>query len=398
MTFWITAIVLTLIVAAWLTRALWRPVPPPDLAQESEITIYRDQLAELESDVARGLLSESEAEASRIEVQRRLLRAADTETKASTAGQPMRLVALALVAVLGSATIGIYSYLGAPGLKDLPLKTRLAQSALQMQNRPDQATGEARFGTAPPEAEQNHLELLAQLREILTSGKGNAQGFKLYIQQNLNLGRYKDAYEAQGAYLNLLGGSATAIDFSDLAEYMIFAAGGFVSPEAEEVLIKALEVDPGNPRARYFSGLMALQNGRPDFTFRLWSVLQREGHPESYWMQDINTRLPFAAQQAGMRYEPPLPGPTSEQIENAEQMSPEDRQAMINSMVAGLAERLAEDGGPVQDWMRLIRAYGVQGRVAEADAAWKAAQQAYADDPVSLQLLREAAQDAEVSQ
>ncbi len=398
MTFWISAILLTLVVAAWLTRALWRPSPPQDIAEESELSIYRDQLDELESDVARGLLSDNEAEASRIEVQRRLLRAADTQAKASTAGKPMRLIALALVLILGGATVGLYSYLGAPGLQDLPLKERLANAAIQMQNRPDQATGEERFGTPPPEAEQKHLDLLAQLREILVSGKGNAQGYQLYIQQNLSLGRYKEAYDAQGAYLNLLGDKATAEDYADLSEYMIFAAGGFVSLEAEDVIVKAFDTDPRNPRARYFSGLMALQNGRPDFTFRLWSVLQREGHADSYWMEDINARLPFAAQQAGQRYDPPLPGPTGEQIQDAEQMSPEDRQAMINSMVAGLAERLSEEGGPVQDWMRLIRAYGVQGRVAEADAAWKSAQEAFSDDPVALQLLREAAQEAEVAQ
>ena len=42
-------------------------------------------------------------------------------------------------------------------------------------------------------------------------------------------------------------------------------------------------------------------------------------------------------------------------------MTPEDRQAMIQGMVDGLADRLATEGGPVEDWARLITSLGVLG-------------------------------------
>ena len=40
-------------------------------------------------------------------------------------------------------------------------------------------------------------------------------------------------------------------------------------------------------------------------------------------------------------------------------MSPEQRNQRIHQMVEGLANRLREDGGDVQDWLRLIRSYAV---------------------------------------
>jgi len=311
--FWITAFLITAIAALWLTRSLWRAKPIDAVGAESEVSIYRDQLKELESDIARGLLSEADAEASRLEVQRRLLRAADTEqsTPASSASQP--IVAFGLACVLGACSFAVYAYLGAPDYPDQPRQARLDAAMAAMQNRAAQDDAEKQFGLPAAEADADQLALLAQLKDVLDSGRGNEEGFRLYVSQNLRIGQYREAHQMQARLVALLGDSAKGSDFADLAEYMVFAAGGYVSPEAEDSLVSALKLEPRNPKARYFSGLMAFQNGRPDYTFKLWQALEREAHPESYWMQDIKERLPIVASLSGDRYEPPLPGPSQEQ-------------------------------------------------------------------------------------
>lgn len=48
----------------------------------------------------------------------------------------------------------------------------------------------------------------------------------------------------------------------------------------------------------------------------------------------------------------------------SENMTPEDRQAMINSMVEGLAARIYENGGTPEEWARLIRSRKVLGQEA----------------------------------
>ncbi|MGB0440935.1 MAG: c-type cytochrome biogenesis protein CcmI, partial [Paracoccaceae bacterium] len=90
------------------------------------------------------------------------------------------------------------------------------------------------------------------------------------------------------------------------------------------------------------------------------------------------------------------PGPTAEQVEGAQDMSPEDRQAMIKSMVSGLADRLATDGGTPVEWARLIRAYGVLGETGNANAIWLEAKETFASNEDAMSILREAARAAEI--
>ncbi len=53
------------------------------------------------------------------------------------------------------------------------------------------------------------------------------------------------------------------------------------------------------------------------------------------------------------------PGPTSEQVTAARDMSPKERQDMVKSMVARLAERLKENPDDIAGWTRLARSYTV---------------------------------------
>ncbi len=54
-------------------------------------------------------------------------------------------------------------------------------------------------------------------------------------------------------------------------------------------------------------------------------------------------------------------------------MAPEDRDAMIQNMVEGLAARLAIDANDLGGWRMLARSYGVLGRHQEAADAWREA-------------------------
>jgi cytochrome c-type biogenesis protein CcmH len=49
--------------------------------------------------------------------------------------------------------------------------------------------------------------------------------------------------------------------------------------------------------------------------------------------------------------------------------APDDRQAMIRSMVAGLAAKLDQDPGNLDGWLRLTRAYQVLGESEKASSA-----------------------------
>ncbi len=391
--FWALAI-LMIAVSLWaIGRPLLRGAGTGPRAAEQDLQVYKDQLAEVERDLSRGVLAADEAESARIEVSRRIL-AADKRVQAQQAAKGAapavnRTVLALVVLVLAGGSLGLYALLGNPGMPDRPLKERLAEAQQRRAVRMDQASAEA---LAPPvdvgEVPQEYSDLVEKLRAALADRPNDIQGLRLLALHESRLGNYVAARTAQEKVVSILGSSATSEDYSALGEYLVFAAGGYVSPQAEETLVKALQLDPRNQSARYFSGLALAQNGRPDVAYQMWSGLLAEGPENAPWIAPIRAQIDALAQAAGIDPATVPPGPSAEDIDNAAEMTPEERQQMIRGMVAGLAERLATQGGTPEEWARLIRAYGVLGDLDKAALIWTEAKQTFAGDPAAMSLLR----------
>jgi cytochrome c-type biogenesis protein CcmH len=362
-----------------------------------DMQVYRDQLREIESETARGVLTEAEAEATRTEIARRLLAAADAETREAPAGvAPRRLTigaAVALAVLLVGSSAGLYALIGGPGRPDQPLAARLAALDAARANRPGQAEVEAivaeRGVNREAEIAEEERALVERLATLLETRTEDLQGHRLLARSEASLGRWAQARAAQERVVELLGAEASAQDRVDLAEFMILAASGYVSPEAEAVLGAALEAAPEHPVARYYSGLALLQGGRPDLALDLWARLLAEGPPDAPWVIQIASQIDEVAAAAG-RPAPPVPQPPAE----PDALAPPDQAAMIEGMVAGLSARLADEGGPPEDWARLIRSLGVLGRVEQATAIWTEAREVFAADPAAMELLADTARDA----
>ena len=84
------------------------------------------------------------------------------------------------------------------------------------------------------------------------------------------------------------------------------------------------------------------------------------------------------------------PNPTQEDVDAAQSMSPEDRREMIKGMVSQLAERLNQDGGTVDEWLRLARSYKVLGREDDARGALEKAEKNHAGNEAALKQISEA--------
>jgi len=395
--FWMVATALALGVLGVVFAPLVRGAARPERRASYDMQVFRDQLREIDADVARGVLTPAEAGAVRVEISRRLLGAADAEAvETASADAPRGLtrtatVGIALMFALGAG--GLYATLGAPGLPDQPRAERLADLAEARANRPSQAEGEAvakAAGPAATEPTSDDLALIARLKAVLAQRPDDVEGHRLLARASAAMERWAEARAAQERVLDLLGPAAAAQDHVDLAEIMVIAAGGYVSPQAEGQLSRALELSAENPVARYYSGLALYQGGRPDLTFQLWSRLLAEGPADAPWITPIASQTDEIAALAGR--DPP-PAPSRADIEAS---SEADRAAMISGMVEGLSDRLAAEGGPPEDWVQLIRSLGVLGRVDEAAAIFREAREVFAADPEALALLRDTAADAGV--
>lgn len=369
MAFWGLALILALLVAAIPGLALWRGRAAADPGAGADLALYRDQLAEVTRDLERGVLDEAEAERLQVEISRRLL---DADKRLQGAERASRIarpgLALTLAGGIVAASVALYVTLGAPGYTDLPIDERLAEADRFRATRPRQAA----FVALLPERAQ------AALAELGAEA------------------------EAQARRLEELGENATSADYTAYADLLIGAAGGYVSPEAERALARALEIDPRNPLAYFYVGEMFAQTGRPDRTFEFWRPLLENAAPGDPWVPVIAARIEAIAFEAGIPYELPehvaLRGPSAADIEAAGQMEAADQQAMIEAMVAGLADRLATEGGSPEEWAQLIRALGVQGRQAEAAEIYAEAQAVFAGAEAALRVIADAAQGAGVAE
>lgn len=418
MIFWIVTGALALIISATLAAAALRGRVGDRPPAAYDLQVYRVQLREVEKDLARGTLTEDEATRLRTEVSRRIL-AADTALQAAQTGadQPRAagwIMAALLVVVACGGSFALYAQLGAPGYADMPREARLAMSDAQRTQRLTQDQAETRVGALPPAPPlpDDFAQLMQSLRSALEKRPDDLRGLELLARNEAMAGNPRAARAAQQRFVTVKGDVATADDHAFLADLMVISAGGYVSVEAEAALRRALDLNPKHPEARYYLGLYFAQVDRPDSAFRVWSGLLDDSTADDAWTAPLRAQIEEAASRAGIRFvlpelqktpdalTPPSPvkGPTADDVLAAEGMTPDERREMIGGMVNGLLERLGSEGGPPEDWARLIASLGILGETDRAVAIYAEAQGVFNDDPDALAQLLRAARAAGLAQ
>ncbi|WP_424974789.1 c-type cytochrome biogenesis protein CcmI [Dinoroseobacter sp. S124A] len=336
---------------------------------ESALEIFKDQLAEVDRDAARGLISGDEATAARSEIKRRMLaltkrQEAGGTGETRTGGVAVLLAAAAFIPVAGFA---LYAVRGAPEIPSQPFAERAA--------------------------EQEEVTEVAELAETLRTRLledetgGPSDGWMLLGQTYMRMNRFGEA--AQAFAVVAVRPEADSSVHSQYAEALIAAENGVITQTASRAIAQAMTLDPMNPAAVYYNARELAQEGLiRDARASLLTRIQQASGPEP-WMEIFLQQANQLGEEIGMdpislrdvvsipsqAPGPAMPGPTAEQVEAAQEMSVEDRSAMIRSMVDGLAARLEDEPGDLEGWLRLARAYAVLG---EAEGAAEAAQKARA--------------------
>jgi cytochrome c-type biogenesis protein CcmH len=344
---------------------------------EFDMAVYRDQLAEVDRDVERGLLDPEQADAARLEVKRRMLAAAG-ETSSSRLGpragsfrsmQPMISVILVSV-IVPSAAFGLYLVLGMPRIPDQPLAAR--QGTVQ--------TAESPAGGSVS-SEMTMEEAVARLASRLEANPGDLRGWLLLGRSYLSMERYPDAVEAYGRAFGLAPGRSDVA--SAYGEALVAAAGGEVTFDATEAFSAAAAQDPLDPRARYYLALHGAQQGDTRSALQGWIDLVAISPPDSPWFPVVNQQIARAAEELGvdaasikpsaeaqaLAEAAAFPAPSQADRDAAAGMSEQARETMVRSMVDRLASRLEAEPDDLAGWQRLARAYEVLGEAEKAQEA-----------------------------
>ncbi|NPU10488.1 c-type cytochrome biogenesis protein CcmI [Bradyrhizobium sp. 83002] len=315
-----------------------------------EVAVYKDQLAEIERDVESGLIGKVEAEAARVEIGRRLLAAADQESEASAKPSLGLRRAAAVLALIGLPVVALAVYLplGSPRLPDFPLTAR----------------------AKPADGSQPLETLVSQVEQHLQKNPTDARGWTVLAPVLARLGRTEDAIRAYRNVIAYAGDGATKR--ADLGEMITAAASGVVTAEAKAEFERAHALDADEPKANYYLGLAAEQDGRKDDAAGIWRGMLGKGPADAPWRPLVSAALA----RVGGGEVPALP---SEAMAAAKDMSAGDRDAMIRGMVDRLATRLKQNGDDAEGWLRLVRAYVVMGDLDKARSALSDARQAVKD-------------------
>ena len=379
------ALLTALAVAAVLIPVLRRHRRAPSRA-DYDLTVYRDQLRELESDRARGLVGKEQEAAARTEIERRMLRTARAR-EAAQAEEPadagprgpsawrQRAAAVGLGLCIPALAAGVYASLGNPGLPGRPF-------------------AEIERPVEEPAAAAAFRQPVERLEARLASDPNDLEGWLLLGRSYVVLQQFSEAADAFRRAATLSGGDPEVLAM--LGEAIVWANEGVVVPEAAGVFRRALETRPDDPASRFHLALARAQAGEVRTAYEMWLALAADTPADAPWRANLEGLIRQAAdvldvEPGSVPFGPPAtprepevaeapPGPTEADVAAAADMSPDERMEMIRGMVEGLAARLEEDPNDPEGWRRLARSYAVLGEPEKALDTLRRAAEIVPDD------------------
>jgi cytochrome c-type biogenesis protein CcmH len=345
MLFWVIAAVLTLGASLAVLLPLAAGAKPNRAGSSHDLEVYRDQLSELDRDVSRGLIHPAQADQARAEIARRILRLDNAATPKMQAREKTtmaaRLIATAAVLAVPLVSWGVYAELGSPDLPSQPLAQRLAKNP----------------------ADSSVDELVARAEAHLAANPSDGRGWDVVAPIYLRMQRFPDAVTAYRNAIRLDG--ETAIRQAGLGEAIAYSAGGVVSTDAQAAFEAARKLDPTNAKANFYLALAMAQEGRKDDAINRWQAMLASLPQGSPWRRAVEEALVRSGKPSATA-NGTAAGPSKQEMGAASSMSPQDRSAMIETMVAGLDEKLRQNPRDWEGWTKLVRSYVVLGRTSQA--------------------------------
>lgn len=345
-TLWVGIAAATLAAIAFLAVAALRRGQAAGDADET--AIYRDQLDELSRDVERGVVAPADARAARLEIERRLLRAADRASATTTAQPSGRLAVIAAIVLLPLLTLGVYDRIGAPSLPDLPLTARAPTDDPMPQIRQMVAGLEQRLAAAPDDVEG--WLMLGRSRAVLGEDAGSVAAYRRSLELAANDPR-------------AVGG---------LAEALIGTARGVVTPEAQQRLRQLRSLTPDDLRADLYLGQAAAQGGDWQEALDRWRTVLERTTADTPWRPSLENEVRRVAAELKVDPAPILALSAPAAPAGAADAAPRpdaDQKAFIASRIGQLEQHLAETPADVEGWQRLAQAQLVLGNPDQARAA-----------------------------
>ncbi len=216
------------------------------------ISIYKNQLKDLESDLAAGDVSQEQYDSSRQEIERRLLEDAEDARQEGMAKADHKglMVATSVVLAVALPVFAVTMYFNIGNLEGLnPEQASLVQEA-------------SPHGNSEAEMAQQIEQMIGSLAQRLQKDPSDIEGWVMLGRSFTVIGRYDDAVMAFGKAYQFAGDDPNVL--TDYADALAMANGESLEGQPMELLERALQVDPVNQKALWLLGTAYFERG--DFT------------------------------------------------------------------------------------------------------------------------------------
>ena len=242
--------------------------------RDSNVAVYRDQLADLERDLRDGALADEQLRSAKKELERRLL-----EDVAATEGRTVRRPSKLAAAALGIA---------------VPLFAALLYFWLGNFDALTARTDEG-HAVSPAQVEA----MVSKLAVRLEREPENVEGWTLLGRSLAVLGKYPEAARAYAAAVKLSADDAQLL--VDYADVLGMAQGRKLDGEPEALVRRALAIDPRNVKALALAGTIAFERREFDGAIEYWQRTLPLVPPESELGQSVRSSIADAEAQGGKR-------------------------------------------------------------------------------------------------
>lgn len=246
---------------------------------ELNLSIYRDQLRELDAELAAGNLDKEEYQSARSELEGRVLEdSGTTDGAAATSSSGGRQWAIAVVAAVPVMAVFLYFMLGTPAALD------------GQHNKP--AADQTHAAT------QEQIEaMVASLAKKLETKPDDAEGWVMLGRSYATMRRFGDASAAYARAAALLPNNAQLL--ADYADVLAMNNGRSMQGEPEKIILQALQADPNNIKALALAGTAAMQRNDYRDAIKWWQRLLALVPPDSQIARSVSASLSQAQGLSG---------------------------------------------------------------------------------------------------
>ncbi|MBS3916407.1 MAG: c-type cytochrome biogenesis protein CcmI [Sulfuritalea sp.] len=256
-----------------LVPLLRRPADSPETTRTAiNAAIYRDQMGELDGDLAAGNLSQADFDEGRRELQRRLLDDAGADAKSVSAARRAGLSALLVGLTLPIAAALLYFTLG-----NLP--------ALSPESAP-----------SPKISAQQIEDMVAKLAARMEQQPDDLQGWVMLARSYKAMGRFEESIQAFAKAEPVVDADPHLL--AEYAEALAFATGGSLKGRPDALIARALKLDPNHPEALILAGTAAYERENFSAAAAFWERLLKQLPPDSEDAQMLSESIKKARDEA----------------------------------------------------------------------------------------------------